>query len=488
MPEKTSSRIVRVLFLAAEAAPLIKVGGLADVAGSLPRALRRLASSLCDVRLVLPMHAGIGQKLDSIQKFTEFEIATSDGRELPATILQSEFQGVPLYLISGSPIPPDAPIYTGSTTDGDKYVFFSLAALALTQYLAAAWGETILHANDWHTALAVYMLRMQQITHPALRKVRSLLTIHNLPYMGQEARPALDHYSIPPARSTALPEWAQTLPLPMGLWAADHINAVSPTYAEEILTPEFGCGLETFLQGRKDHLSGILNGLDEEEWDPAKDSTLAVTYDWQHLVERQRNKETLLREMQFDTEHRVPLLIIVSRLDRQKGIDIALEGLASLPDQPWKLIILGRGDINLEKMCANFSQTYPDRVRFFPRLDMTLARKLYAGSDILLMPSRYEPCGLTQMIAMRYGCIPVARATGGLKDTIEDDPTLQRSTGFLFTDPTPQAFAQKLREALEHYRDPNLWSEIQKRAMQKDFSWRRSAQAYFDLYQRLLDA
>ncbi|MCX8024813.1 MAG: glycogen synthase, partial [Thermanaerothrix sp.] len=301
------------------------------------------------------------------------------------------------------------------------------------------------------------------------------------------ARPVLNHYSIPPARSTALPEWAQTLPLPMGLWAADHINAVSPTYAEEILTPEFGCGLETFLQGRKDHLSGILNGLDDEEWDPARDPVLPVPYDWQHLVERQRNKEALLREVQFDTDPHIPLLIIVSRLDRQKGIDIALEGLASLPDQPWNLIILGRGDTNLEKMCADFLQTYPDRVRFFSRLDVTLARKLYAGGDILLMPSRYEPCGLTQMIAMRYGCIPVARATGGLKDTIEDDPTLQRSTGFLFTDPTPQAFAHKLHEALRCYYDPNLWSGVQKRAMQKDFSWRRSAQAYFDLYQKLLD-
>ncbi|KPL84612.1 hypothetical protein SE15_06020 [Thermanaerothrix daxensis] len=488
MEAAPSSPPLHVLFLAAEASPLIKVGGLADVAGSLPRALRRLDSPPCDARLVLPMHAGIAERLDSYQLVTEIKIQTDTGEALPASIYQAEHQGLPIYLISGPPISPDSPAYSGTEADGDKFVFFSLAALALTEQLATTWGRMILHANDWHTALAVYMLRMRQIERPALQCVRTLLTIHNLPFMGQEARNAIERYQIPPAHLTALPEWAQTLPLPMGLWAADHINAVSPTYAEEILTPEFGCGLETFLQGRREHLSGILNGLDEHEWDPAHDPTLASPYNWQTLPQRQINKQELLHEMQMETDLQVPLLIIISRLDRQKGIDIALDGLSKMLEQPWSLIILGRGDPVLESKCQEFAQAHPDRVRFIQRLDVTLARRLYAGGDILLMPSRYEPCGLAQMIAMRYGCIPVARATGGLKDTIEDDPTFQHSTGFLFNEPTSDAFAQKLHEALNCFRNFTLWQEIQKRAMQKDFSWKRSAQIYLELYQKLLHA
>ncbi|WP_299027927.1 glycogen synthase [uncultured Thermanaerothrix sp.] len=487
MESVPSSSPLHVLFLAAEATPLIKVGGLADVAGSLPRALRRLDPPLCDARLVLPMHAGLADRVETRHLFTEVNIETLTGEILPASIYQADYQGLPLYLISGPPIPPDAPVYSGGEADGDKFVFFSLAALALTEQLATTWGNMILHANDWHTALTIYMLRMRQIEHPALKHVRTLLTIHNLPFMGQEARPALQRFQIPPAHLTALPEWAQSLPLPMGLWAADHINTVSPTYAEEILTPEYGCGLETFLQGRKEHLSGILNGLDEQEWDPAKDPALVNRYTWQTLHQRQINKQALLHEMQLDRQMQTPLLIIISRLDQQKGIDIALDGLMQLHNQAWNLIILGRGDPVLENKCHEFARTYPERARFIQRIDIELARRLYASGDILLMPSRYEPCGLAQMIAMRYGCIPLARATGGLKDTIDDDPTLQRSTGFLFKEATPEAFAQKLHEALDCFHNPTLWQEIQKRAMQKDFSWKRSARTYFELYKKLLN-
>jgi starch synthase len=482
--ERSDAEKINVLFLSAEAAPWAKVGGLADVAGSLPRALRSIHSLngrnvAIDIRLVLPLHARVGEKLGSITPLAYFNIDSLEG-PISAHIYQSAHQELPIYLIGGPPIDPNGPVYTGDEQDGEKYTFFSLASFHLIQHLLP-WQVDILHANDWHTALTVYMLRLTRDQQPALRHIRSLLTIHNLPYMGQDARSAISLYSVPPAMTSELPAWAQELPLPMGLWAADHINAVSPTYAEEILTPEYGCGLEGFLQRRRNALSGILNGLDVEEWNPASDSTLTINYDYSTLEKRRLNKIALLREMQFEEEPDVPLLVIVSRLDHQKGIDLALAGLYQLLDLPWRLIILGKGDPNLEQACQTFAQTQPQRVRSIMRLDITLARKLYAGGDILLMPSRYEPCGLTQMIAMRYGCIPLARATGGLKDTIHDDPECRLSTGFLFSEASSRALVEKLKQALVCYSNRELWQDIQKRAMQQDFSWDRSARAYIHL-------
>jgi len=483
-PEK-----INVLFLSAEAAPWAKVGGLADVAGSLPRALRSIRSLegqdiTVDIRLVLPLHARLGERLGPITPLTHFSVDSQEG-PVSAHIYESAYQDLPIYLIGGPPIDPNGPIYSGNEQDGEKYTFFSLAAFYLIEHLLP-WQVDILHTNDWHTALAVYMLRLNRDQRPSLRHIRSLLTIHNLPYMGQDARSAISLYSIPPATTSGLPTWAQELPLPMGLWAADHINAVSPSYAEEILTPEYGCGLEGFLQKRRYALSGILNGLDIQEWDPAKDTTLIANYDHNTLEKRRLNKIALLREMQFEEDLDVPLCIIVSRLDHQKGIDLALAGLYQLLDLPWRLIILGKGDSTLEQACQTFAQTQPQRVRSIMRLDTTLARKLYAGGDILLMPSRYEPCGLAQMIAMRYGCIPLARATGGLKDTIHDDPECRHSTGFLFTEASSRAFVEKLKQALTCYSNRDLWQSIQKRAMQQDFSWERSARAYIRLYRQLI--
>jgi starch synthase len=273
----------------------------------------------------------------------------------------------------------------------------------------------------------------------------------------------------------------------MGLAAADQIVAVSPTYAREIMTPEFGCDLQGFLQTRQSKISGILNGIDTQLWDPATDVALPANYDNRNIDARVKNKRTLLKEFQLDYEKNTPLIVLISRLDRQKGIDIVLEGLRMIPDDPWQAILLGTGDKRLEQDCIDLEKEMPHKVRAAITFDAALSRRMYAGADILLMPSRYEPCGLSQMFAMRYGCLPVARATGGLVDTITDPKTRSPGTGFLFSRIDPRSFVQTLRRAFDAYCQRDVWRAMQANAMDLDFSWQRSAEQYVKLYRNLLN-
>jgi starch synthase len=272
----------------------------------------------------------------------------------------------------------------------------------------------------------------------------------------------------------------------MGLATADHITTVSPTYAREILTPEFGCDLQDFLQTRSAAITGILNGLDEQSWDPATDPALARNFDCQRLEKREADKQALVREFVLPRTKDMPLLIMITRMDHQKGVDLAIEGLHQAAGLPWQAILLGTGESSLEAASRQMEAEFPYRVRTVIRFDSQLARRMYAGADIMLMPSRYEPCGLAQMIAMRYGCLPVARATGGLRDTVLDNQLPENSTGFLFENATPAALAAALRRAIAAYNDRENWRARQCCGMQQDFSWRRSAQAYASLYHKLL--
>jgi starch synthase len=261
----------------------------------------------------------------------------------------------------------------------------------------------------------------------------SVLTVHNLPFMGAGTGKALRSYGLPASRSEKLPQWARHFPLPLGMLVADRITAVSPTYAQEIMTPEFGCGLQDFIQKRADKVSGILNGLDMDAWNPEKDQNIPQPFGIDSLEQRQANKGALLKEFDLDPTGDDPLFILIGRMDAQKGVDLALESFRQLPDRPWKTILLGTGDPLLEAASRELERDFPDRFRAAIRFDAQLARRMYAGADILAMPSRYEPCGLAQMIAMRYGCIPVARATGGLKDTIVDAADEDSATAFSLT-------------------------------------------------------
>jgi len=469
---------LKILFLASEAEPFIKVGGLADVAGSLPLALRALpGEARLDVRLALPLHRAIQLDPASLIPGVEFSVLRG-GINLPVKILEGELEDMPVYFISGGPISEAASVYSSDPTfDREKYTFFSLAALEMTRVLG--WQPDIVHANDWHTALALYALRAWR-SDPFYAPTRSLLTLHNLPYMGGDGSQQLAAYGLNPLDDDALPQWAHTQPLPLGLWAADALVAVSPTYAQEVLTPEFGCGLQAFLRGRGESFSGILNGLDTVSWDPAADPALAANFDARSLASRPANKAVLQARLDLQNDPAIPLLAMVGRIDPQKGVDIVLDAARQIVDLPWQMVILGKGDASLEDGARRLEADFPSRVRAVIDYNAPLGRLIYGGADIFLMPSRYEPCGLAQMIAMRYGCVPLVRATGGLKDTVAEG-----QTGFLFESATPEALVEALRRALAAYPERAKWRRLQRNGMEQDFSWTKSAQQYREVYQSL---
>jgi starch synthase len=386
---------------------------------------------------------------------------------------------MPVYFINGASIASAPSVYsTDPAPDREKYTFFSLAALEMLRHLD--WQPDILHANDWHTALALYALRSRR-ADPVLQHARTVFTLHNLPYMGSDGSDVLAAYDLMPLNDESLPPWARTQPLPLGLWSADAIVPVSPTYAREILTPEFGCGLETYLRTRTEDITGILNGLDQSSFDPASDQALAAQFNPDSLEKRQANKTALQKHLDLPIEPRLPLLAMVGRIDQQKGVDIALNALSRLTDAPWQFILLGSGDPALEMVARNLQTVFPDRVRVVLRYDAPLGRMIYGGADLFLMPSRYEPCGLAQMIAMRYGCVPVVRATGGLKDTVREG-----KTGFLFQEASAEAMRDAIRRAMSVYASPEKWQRYQRNGMLEDFSWPRSARQYAIIYRSLL--
>jgi starch synthase len=306
--------------------------------------------------------------------------------------------------------------------------------------------------------------------------------VHNLPYLGPDVSAVLESYEIKLAQ-TDLPHWARVMPLPLGLWASDAIVAVSPTYAKEILRPESSSGLHEFLESRRESLHGILNGLDTVSFDPATDPALGVNFDADTLEKRAANKALLQERIGFPVESETPLLGMVSRMDPQKGVDIALTALKYMrrSKSKWQAIILGTGDPSLEETALELQADNPERVHVQTRYDAGLARQIYGGADIFLMPSRYEPCGLSQMIAMRYGCVPIVRAAGGLNDTVKHG-----ETGFVFQDPNFRALTAAIRAALKIYPGRTIWQKIQRAGMAQDFSWSKSAQKYFELYQSLI--
>jgi starch synthase len=467
---------MRVLYLSSEASPLVKVGGLADVAGELPRALRSLG---VDIRLVLPFYPGLKRASFEVERLGVASVTLANGwRE--TQIYSTQINDVPVYLVDGDSIRQSDKIYDEPSIDVDKFAFFSLAALAMCKKLG--WKPEIVHANDWHAALSMAWLKKYRSGDSFWNGAATLFTVHNLPYMGSDVTQILMDYEVTFADLEHLPPWSRTLPLPIGLATADWLSTVSPSYAEEIQTPEFGHGLEDLLQARRERLVGILNGIDSEVWNPAHDTSLAAPFSYGDMDNRARNKQALQDELGLKQGVRIPLLAMITRLDHQKGIDIALDALVEMMDEDWQFVLLGTGDSALEDRAERFSADHPDRVCFVKRFAPKLARRIYGGSDMMIIPSRYEPCGLAQMIAMRYGSIPVVRSTGGLKDTVEAYDPEGRGTGFTFGPAKPNALIDALRRGLSVYLDQKEWGTLKQRAMKKDFSWERSAEDYYELY------
>lgn len=468
---------MKILFLAAEAAPLVKVGGLGDVVGSLPAAL---VAAGHDVRVAVPGYGAIDWNRWRPSHAASVVVRRASGDQR-ADLFTTEVRGVPFWLVTGPPIPTDRTIYGDIGQDAPKFLFFTLAALWGAQ--ALGWRPDVVHAHDFHAAGAPLWLALDGRANDFFRETASVLTIHNLPYAGQGAGPALGDFRMPrPPSASYLPADFRDSLLALGLLAADEITTVSPTYAREIQTPGGGRGLDGLLRARSDRLTGILNGIDVGVWNPKTDENLAARFDASSLEKRREDLAALRAEAGLP-ESDAPLLAVVSRLDHQKGLDIALPAVRRWTDAGGQFVLLGTGDRALEEGYAKVELDFPGRASVRLKFDAPYAHRIYAGADALLIPSRYEPCGLTQMIAMRYGAVPVARRTGGLADTVIDagDPG---GNGVMFDEASPAALWDALERMLLLRREPERWAELQRRGMRTDFSWARSAAAYVAVYER----
>ena len=477
------STSLKILFVAAECAPFYKVGGLADVIGSLPQALRALGH---DVRVIIPRYRSIEAGRYSVKRVDRFiDVPTADTART-TEVLESNYTGVPTYFVWDERFFGRDKVY-GQPDELMAYVFFSRAVIEFLRVLD--WTPDVLHAHDWHTGPALMYLATRGRREAPFKSIASLLTIHNLFWQGAGGN-ALFRFAgfkqTPPRIVGEAPgdvNW-----LARGIAYADALNTVSPTYAQKILTREFGEGLSELLDARRDRLSGVLNGLDLHEWNPQTDRLLAQRFTADSLKKRAANKRAVQAELNLKRKPRTMLIGMVSRLFEQKGFDILVEAASQLLQRDVQLAILGSGDEKYHAALNALAAQYPGRVGVDHEFNEPLARKIYGGSDVFLMPSHFEPCGLGQMIAMHYGAVPVVRATGGLADTVIDaDRSAQRGTGFTFTAYTPNALIGALDRAAAAFADPDRWQAIQRRGMAADFSWHTSAQQYVALYRRALE-
>lgn len=480
---------LRVLLAASEAWPLIKTGGLADVVGALPGALRGLG---VDARLVLPAYPAVRAALPDAEPVARSALYGADLTLLRGDLPAGGRRRLPVYLIAAAAFErPGNPYHDADNVDWpDNPARFGLfcraaTALALGQF-APDWCADVVHAHDWQTGLLPAFLSLHA------RRPRSVFTIHNLAYQGLVQAEAADGLGLPP-------EWWQMDGLEFhgrlalikgGLAFADRLTTVSPRYAQEIQTPAFGCGLDGLLRHRADVLSGILNGIDTAQWNPAADPALPSPYDAEHLDAKAANKAALQQELGLTVDPQALLIGLVSRLVQQKGIDLLIDALAQLPAGV-QLAVLGSGDATSVAALRAAADAQPQRIAFVAGYDEPLAHRIQAGADAFLVPSRFEPCGLTQLYALRYGTVPIVTAVGGLFDTVTDASPAHladgSATGIVCSAPSSTALLAAVARAKTLFDRKTPWRQLQRAGMAKDHSWTRSAQAYATLYQDLLN-
>jgi len=475
---------LKILYLAAEAVPFAKVGGLADVAGSLPRAIRALGH---DVRLMMPRYGTIRSNLFHLEKIGDpFPIPVGPGEEhvhLIASTLNGE---VPVYLIWNELYFSSRDRVYGFEDDAQRFAVFGRASLAALHLLD--WKPDVIHANDWHTGIVPAWLNTIGRRDDFYREIATLFTIHNLAYQGIAGRLILTFAQMEHLKHLAVEQPGTVNWMAQGVTHADLVNTVSKQYAQEILTSQMGMGLDPLLGERQDRLFGVLNGIDYEQWNPAADHDIPHRFDVETLDGRVANKTALQQQARLPVRPEVPLVGMVTRLDGVKGMDLMEPVLEWLLEREAQFVLLGTGQPQYHKMFEHIQARFPDGMRACLKFDTVLARRIYAGADMFLMPSAVEPCGLGQMIAMRYGCVPVVRATGGLADTVTDYTAKRgRGTGFTFTDYTPEACQDALERALKAYGNKRAWRRLQQRGMAVDFSWSASAQEYVKLYRRAIE-
>ncbi|GAB4570857.1 MAG: glycogen synthase [Anaerolineae bacterium] len=480
---------MNVLFVAAEAAPFAKTGGLADVVGSLPKVLRQQG---VDARVMIPQYGFINWDQYGIEKRFSFRLPRRTGTA-DVHVAYTEYDSVPYYFVGAWPyFAGDSELYTTLDWDIPRFIFFSQAAMGAAWELGNRenWFPDLFHVHDWHTALIPFLIYDSRY-HDRWDRTASMITIHNLGYQGWNAGGYLWDAGVPARDHPDLiyQDKADNL-FAIGLAYADELTTVSPRYAEEIQYPRFGEGLEGLIRLRNRDLYGILNGIDTERFNPATDPHIVRNYSVETLHDRIENKRALQQEAGLEVRDDTMLVGLVSRLVEMKGIDLAVEAMRyMLSSEDVQFVALGTGKDELEYQMGLLGHHFHWKARTYIDFNAALAQRIYAGCDLFLMPSRYEPCGIGQMMAMRYGALPLVRETGGLADTVEnyDDADADSGTGFRFLWETPDAIIGTMRWALHTFRHRQTpWQRMQRRAMQQDFSWQRSAQLYISRYERAL--
>ena len=477
---------MKILIASPEIFPFVKTGGLADVTGALPKALRDLGA---EVRVILPKHKGI-EELGFPMKYQNHRFSCQISQSfVDAEIVISEYDGITAYLVEKDEYFYRDYLY--STPDGDyldnaeRFVFFSKSILESMK--ATGFIPDVLHCNDWETALAPVFLKTLARDDPELNRVATLLTIHNLGYQG-----IFWHYDMHLLNlgwEYFTPDYLEFFGhinfLKGGIVFSDIVNTVSKQYSREIQTPEFGYGLEGALKARNEDLYGIINGIDYNDWNPETDKNLPVRYS----VDRQSNKKICKAALQeafgLPADHDIPLIATISRLADQKGFDLIGDSMAEMLSLGTQYIVLGTGERKYHDLFTQFAKQFPKSFAIKIAYDNRLAHLIEAGADMFLMPSRYEPCGLNQLYSLKYGTVPVVRGVGGLEDTIIDfSESPGVGTGFKFHNYTKEALIDAIGRALSAYKNKDLWASLVTRCMKEDFSWEKSAREYLELYKK----
>jgi starch synthase len=480
---------VRILYAASEVAPFAKTGGLADVAGALPAALARLGH---EVKVVAPKYGMVEEKRWRLRRRGHLSVRLAGQTDYPFTVRICNLPGtqVEVLLLANDRLFGRQGLYQEHGEDYpdnlERFSAFSRAVLEVPKLLE--WSPDVLHCNDWQTALTLAYLKAHFAGDPSYQRMGTLLTLHNLGYQGLFLGHEFSKLGLPPDYFTleTLEFYGKVNLLKGGMVLSGILNTVSPTYSHEIQTAEFGHGLEGVLQSRKKDLFGILNGVEYQQWDPAHDPFIPHPYDRWHLQGKCLCKEALQRECKLPVTG-TPLMAMITRLTVQKGVDLLIEIVDELMQLDLQLVILGTGEPVIQQKLIQAMNQYPEKLSVHLSFDETFAHRIEAGADLFLMPSRYEPCGLSQLYSLRYGTIPVVRKTGGLADTVTDATPSNlasgKATGFVFEAASSHSLLTTLRLALHLYKDRPLWEGILRTAMTADFSWDRSAREYVRLYE-----
>jgi starch synthase len=474
---------MNVYFVTSEASPLVKTGGLADVAGALPKYLARMG---VNVTVILPKYGEIPPEWVERAVHIGFTFVNLGWRRQYCGLFECNVNGIRYVLVDNEYYFRRGYLYGYGDEDAERFTFFSAAVVESLELLGPM--PHILHCHDWQTGLVPFLLRTRYAGHPGYRDIRTVFTIHNLQYQGVFARHLLQDL-LSAGDELFTPEglefYGAASCMKAGLLHADRLTTVSPTYAQEIQTPAYGEKLDGVLRMRAGDLRGILNGIDTQEYDPMRDPHLAVNYRTSREKKR-LNKLALQQELGLEEDGDVPLIGIVSRLASQKGFDLIAEALPGLMEESVQLAVLGAGDPGLEAMLRDAVHRYRGRVAAWFGFNESLARRIYAGSDLYLMPSRFEPCGLSQMIAIRYRSVPVVRETGGLRDTVQSyNEFAGTGNGFSFGPANAHDMLYTLRRALSFYRNEQAWKQILDNGARARFGWETSAREYVRVYREI---